>query len=104
MIFLGNKQDLDALQQRLVLKEDVAEWVFCELPKLRTKVSAALSVKHVTRVLANAPQALRCCSKWNDYSYFDDDYSRDKRRWCKRREAITTETKTTVTADFDFDC
>lgn len=38
MIFLGNKQDLDSLQQRLVLKEDVAEWVFCELPKLRTKV------------------------------------------------------------------
>ena len=42
MIFLGNKQDLDSLQQRVVLKEDVAEWVFCELPKLRTKVSDTL--------------------------------------------------------------
>ena len=41
MIFLGNKQDLDAQQQRAVLKEDVAEWVFCELPKLRAKVRAA---------------------------------------------------------------
>ena len=39
MIFLGNKQDLDAEGERKVLKEDVAEWVFCELPKLRTKVS-----------------------------------------------------------------
>lgn len=38
MIFLGNKQDLDSLQERVVLKEDVAEWVFCELPKLRAKV------------------------------------------------------------------
>lgn len=39
MIFVGNKSDV-GLEERLVLKEDVAEWVFCELPKLRAKVSS----------------------------------------------------------------
>ena len=38
IIFAGNKSDV-GLEERFVLKEDVAEWVFCELPKLRTKVS-----------------------------------------------------------------
>ncbi|RWS04456.1 Ras-related protein RabO-like protein, partial [Dinothrombium tinctorium] len=36
MIFVGNKTDLN--DRRVVNKEDVAEWVFCDLPKLRTKV------------------------------------------------------------------
>lgn len=39
IIFVGNKLDLESEQKRVVLKEDVAEWVFCELPKLRAKVS-----------------------------------------------------------------
>ncbi|RWS22163.1 Ras-related protein RabO-like protein, partial [Leptotrombidium deliense] len=36
MIFVGNKTD--NADNRCVNKEDVAEWVFCDLPKLRTKV------------------------------------------------------------------
>lgn len=42
MLFVGNKGDM-GLEERLVLKEDVAEWVFCELPKLRAKVTICLS-------------------------------------------------------------
>lgn len=38
MIFVGNKADT-SVDERRVLKEDVAEWVFCELPKLRTRVT-----------------------------------------------------------------
>lgn len=37
VIFAGNKSDV-GLEERYVLKEDVSEWVYCELPKLRTKV------------------------------------------------------------------
>lgn len=37
IIFVGNKSDV-GLEERLVLKEDVAEWVFCEMPKMKTKV------------------------------------------------------------------
>ncbi|CAG2169682.1 unnamed protein product [Oppiella nova] len=37
IIFVGNKNDLSD-EFKEVPKEDVAEWVFCELPKLRTKV------------------------------------------------------------------
>lgn len=43
VIFAGNKSDV-GLEDRYVMKEDVAEWVFCELPKLRTKVSPFLVV------------------------------------------------------------
>jgi hypothetical protein len=43
---VGNKFDL-AEDHRQVPKEDVAEWVFCELPKLRTKVSiVSCNIKH----------------------------------------------------------
>lgn len=38
IVFVGNKQDLDGEHKRSVQKEDVAEWIFCELPKLRAKV------------------------------------------------------------------
>ena len=44
MLFVGNKGDL-GLEERFVLKEDVAEWVFCELPKLRAKVTICLSTR-----------------------------------------------------------
>ena len=37
-MFVGNKTDLP-LEQHLVSKEEVTEWVYCELPRLRTKVS-----------------------------------------------------------------
>ncbi|KAH9526581.1 hypothetical protein DERF_000656 [Dermatophagoides farinae] len=38
IVFVGNKQDLDGEHKRSVQKEDVAEWIFCELPKLRAKL------------------------------------------------------------------
>ncbi|KAH9420498.1 hypothetical protein DERP_000924 [Dermatophagoides pteronyssinus] len=38
IVFVGNKQDLDSEHKRCVQKEDVAEWIFCELPKLRAKL------------------------------------------------------------------
>ncbi|OTF78524.1 GTP-binding protein Ras-like protein [Euroglyphus maynei] len=38
IVFVGNKQDLDCEHKRIVQKEDVAEWIFCELPKLRAKL------------------------------------------------------------------
>ncbi|KAF7495032.1 GTP-binding protein [Sarcoptes scabiei] len=38
IVFVGNKQDLDNERKRMVRKEDVAEWIFCELPRLRVKM------------------------------------------------------------------
>jgi hypothetical protein len=38
ILFAGNKTDL-SLEKHLVAKEEVTEWVYCELPRLRTKVS-----------------------------------------------------------------
>ncbi|XP_067124157.1 ras-related protein Rap-1b [Centruroides vittatus] len=37
IIVCGNKSDLGE-EKRVVKKEDVAEWVFCDLPRLRVKV------------------------------------------------------------------
>ncbi|XP_013794203.1 GTP-binding protein Di-Ras2-like [Limulus polyphemus] len=37
IIVVGNKADVTS-ERRELLKEDVAEWVFCELPRLRVKV------------------------------------------------------------------
>ncbi|XP_022240247.1 GTP-binding protein Di-Ras2-like [Limulus polyphemus] len=37
VIFVGNKSDLSP-EKREVPKEDVAEWIFCDLPRLRTKL------------------------------------------------------------------
>lgn len=49
IIFAGNKNDLSGGEEdrREVQKEDVAEWVFCELPKLRAKVSHLQSHSYV---------------------------------------------------------
>ncbi|XP_054159333.1 ras-related protein Rap-1b-like [Oppia nitens] len=48
IIFVGNKCDLSD-EFKEVPKEDMAEWVFCELPKLRTKVMEC-SAKNNTNV------------------------------------------------------
>ncbi|XP_076308727.1 GTP-binding protein Di-Ras2-like [Tachypleus tridentatus] len=62
IVVVGNKMDVSS-DRRELLKEDVAEWVFCELPRLRVKVvecsaKESMNIKELFRsflILAKIP-------------------------------------------------